>query len=434
MFFLLGSAAGILAGLLPGVGVLVSMILLYPIIHTAETHQIILCYMSVAAIVQFVGTIPSVYIGIPGETNSMPALVEGAKFMRHNRSNLAVGMCACASLLGSTIVVLIFIVLSSVFLDLFSVVISTSFKAILFSAVILLLIVVYNNHKWQINLLLIAFGILIGLVGESSVFNYSYLDFGVESLSTGFGLVPVICGLLVPSALFQQYSRSANAHSAQLKITQPLLAMVKHYTSVLRGSIIGTFCGLVPGVTTILSSNASYACESKLHPNSPSKKIIAAESANNSGQFSSMLPLLLFGIPITGSEILLYDMLINSGWAENQFTRIDENIEFVYQLLPWFVAVNLLGLIISWPLSKQLLIIYKLPTHFITTIVLLCIVCICAYVGNLQLQSMSYVVQFLCFACIGLALRKYNLLPAVFAFLLATELEGIYYRVYLFHF
>ena len=59
------------------------------------------------------------------------------------------------------------------------------------------------------------------------------------------------------------------------KITQQLkisfLSVLKRFgnkiTSVLRGSVVGYFCGLVPGVTTVLSTNASYSIEKKLHRN-----------------------------------------------------------------------------------------------------------------------------------------------------------------------
>ena len=42
-------------------------------------------------------------------------------------------------------------------------------------------------------------------------------------------------------------------------------------------------------------------------------KLTAAETANNSASFSMLLPLLLLGIPITGSEAFLYNIVVNNG-------------------------------------------------------------------------------------------------------------------------
>ena len=45
------------------------------------------------------------------------------------------------------------------------------------------------------------------------------------------------------------------------------MAFKSKILSSLRGSVIGFFCGLVPGVTTVLATNASYSLEKKLHKN-----------------------------------------------------------------------------------------------------------------------------------------------------------------------
>ena len=77
IFVLAGFLAGCVAGLLPGVGVLASLIVVFPLLMGASVGELILFYMALAATVQYVGTVPSVFVGIPGETNSAPAVLEG---------------------------------------------------------------------------------------------------------------------------------------------------------------------------------------------------------------------------------------------------------------------------------------------------------------------------------------------------------------------
>ena len=100
-----GLIAGIITGVIPGAGVTVAMIVATPLLMGFDVLQLLLFYMALASMVQFTGTIPAVYLGVPGETNSLPAVIEGTKFSRHGLGNLAVGISAIGSVLGSIVAV-----------------------------------------------------------------------------------------------------------------------------------------------------------------------------------------------------------------------------------------------------------------------------------------------------------------------------------------
>ena len=434
-YVLAGSVCGIIAGLLPGVGVLASLILTYPFLIDASVVELILFYMSLAAMVQFTGTVPSVFLGMPGETNSAPTVIEGTKFTRHKRSDIAVGICALGSVFGSIVAVCIFILISEYALQSFGIAVSNRFKALLYLFIFTVVFFVYNNRNKAINLGLLAFGFVLSMVGESPVTGEFRLTFDTHDLTQGLGIVPVITGILVFPAVLKTFKNNpavvARLHN--FSVIAPLAGFCKHWTSSLRGSIVGFFAGLVPGVSTVLSTNLSYSLESILHKRSPAKKIIACETANNSGQFASMIPLLLFGIPITGSEIFLYNLLVNAGWDTNQFANVDQNISMVFEnVLPWFVLVNIAGFLISWPFAKHAMIIFRLPQKYIMIGVLACLVAVNLYVGMHEMRTVSFCIQFLVCAIIGVILRNVNTVPVLFSFLLGNELESVFYREYLF--
>ena len=101
----LGLLAGTITGVIPGAGVTVAMIVATPLLLGFDVMQLLLFYMSLASMVQFTGTIPAVYLGVPGETNSLPAVIEGTKFNKHKLSKLAIGISAIGSVIGSIIAV-----------------------------------------------------------------------------------------------------------------------------------------------------------------------------------------------------------------------------------------------------------------------------------------------------------------------------------------
>ena len=83
---LLGIVAGTVTGVIPGIGVLVAMVVCTPLLLSMDIISLLLFYMSLASMVQFTGTVPSVYLGVPGETNSLPAVIEGTK---HTKKGIA---------------------------------------------------------------------------------------------------------------------------------------------------------------------------------------------------------------------------------------------------------------------------------------------------------------------------------------------------------
>ena len=118
------------------------------------------------------------------------------------------------------------------------------------------------------------------------------------------------------------------------------------------GSFVGFWCGLVPGVTNILGSYLSANLVK-----TDIKKIAAAESANNSGALSSLLPLIILGIPIVGSEVLVYYLIVTKG-----FTFGVETMSHFTNILYYIPVVLLVCLILSWScfnLLGQLAHLYK---------------------------------------------------------------------------
>jgi len=435
LFFVLsGVFAGTIAGLLPGVGVLTSLILVYPLIDGSTITELLLFYMALAATVQFTGTIPAVFAGLPGENNSVPAMHEGAKFARRFRGDIAVGVCALGSVLGAFIALAMFFLFSSFALQSFATIVSTRFQAILFSVVLISFAIFFNSGKIHINIAIIAIGIFLGMIGESPVAVEYRFTFGIDDLRWGLEKIPAVVGLIVIPILFNKHKNfSVMDKNIRTSFRVPMIAFLRNITSAIRASILGFLCGLVPGITTSLASTSCHQLESTLHPNKPIRKIIGAETGNNSGQFASLLPLLLFGIPITGSEIFLYGMLVDAGWNPNQLDSIASNVQVMLtSVVPWFVFVNFLGLIISWPMAKYSMFIFKLEYKYVVFFVVFVITLVTFYIGHINFREISYMIQLIFFSALGIALRKYNLLPMLAAFLLSDQIEGVVVREYLF--
>ncbi len=428
-----GLFAGTITGIVPGAGVMVAMIVATPLLMHFDIIQLLLFYMSLASMVQFTGTIPAVYLGVPGETNSLPAVIEGTKFNKRKMAKLAIGICAIGSVLGSLVAVAVTYGLLSVLVEHMTVFFSNATKFYLYIFIIAFCLLVYNKRNIFVNLLLCLTGFALSVPGESDISPDFRYTFGIENLQFGIPLIPVLIGFLIVPTMFKMFS-SSNPNVFLPNVDLGFCKVIKHFKkklipSSLRGSIIGYLCGFVPGVSTVLSTNASYSFEKKLHPNTPGKLLVASETANNSGQFASMLPLLLIGIPITGSEIVLYSMLVDAGWSPFQFDNVANNADMIFkQIVPWFVVANIVGLVIAWPLARQVLNVFATSKKYMIVILGIGMLLLNTYLGILDYRVWLYTICLFVFGCIGLLIKKYETVPLIFMFILGNDMEGVFYR------
>ena len=428
-----GLFAGTITGIVPGAGVMVAMIVATPLLMHFDIIQLLLFYMSLASMVQFTGTIPAVYLGVPGETNSLPAVIEGTKFNKRRMAKLAIGICAVGSVIGSIVAVVITFGLLSVLVEHMTVFFSNSTKFYLYIFIIAFCLLVYNKRNILVNLVLCVMGYVLSMPGESDITSGFRYTFGIDDLRFGIPLLPVLIGFLIVPTLAKMFSTSnSNVFSPNSDVG--FLRVTKHFfknfmPSSLRGSVIGYLCGFVPGVSTVLSTNASYSFEKKLYPNTPGKLLVASETANNSGQFASMLPLLLIGIPITGSEIVLYSMLVDAGWSPFQFDNVSNNADMIFkQIVPWFVVANIVGLVIAWPLARQVLNVFAHSKKYMIAILAIGMLILNTYLGVLDYRVWLYTTCLLVFGCIGFFIKKYETVPLIFMFILGNDIEGVFYR------
>ena len=85
-----GILLGLVAGVLPGIGNVITLILVYPFITDFDLFQIVLFYMCLAGAAQYTGSVVATTLAVPGETSSLPAVTEGHRMFLSGRGNYAI--------------------------------------------------------------------------------------------------------------------------------------------------------------------------------------------------------------------------------------------------------------------------------------------------------------------------------------------------------
>ena len=418
---LVGVGLGLISGLIPGVGNFVLMLLVWPFLSVFGIVELLIMYASMAAISQYIGSIPAIVYGIPGESSSYPAVAESRNLTSISQVSQAISGSAFGSVVGSlTVVGLCYAFVE--YTDLIKYFYSTKILVGLLLLVTLVMIFTVNN-RWWVNFVLILSGIGLGMIGYNSYLNINFATFGNMHLYAGLPMpVVLICLFAIPQMLHHwdtEITKSINKtyELGRLYILNPV--------ALLGSTLIGFFGGLIPGLTTVFSSTAAYNA-SMLFTKDPVKRIVVSETANNAGAFSMLLPLLIFGVPLIGSEAILLFLMEQKGFNLVQFKFGD----FLPELALGLVVVNAVGFMMAWPLSKMVPSFYRFDIKIIISLLIIALFFVTLYTGYMNYSMAYYFVCFVVLAPIGVLLRNVDTLPLVFAFIIHNKLVDGLFRLY----
>lgn len=418
---LVGVGLGLISGLIPGVGNFVLMLLVWPFLSVFGIVELLIMYASMAAISQYIGSIPAIVYGIPGESSSYPAVAESRNLTSISQVSQAISGSAFGSVVGSlTVVGLCYAFVE--YTDLIKYFYSTKILVGLLLLVTLVMIFTVNNRRW-VNFVLILSGIGLGMIGYNSYLNINFATFGNMHLYAGLPMpVVLICLFAIPQMLHHwdtEITKSINKtyELGRLYILNPV--------ALFGSTLIGFFGGLIPGLTTVFSSTAAYNA-SMLFTKDPVKRIVVSETANNAGAFSMLLPLLIFGVPLIGSEAILLFLMEQKGFNLVQFKFGD----FLPELALGLVVVNAVGFMMAWPLSKMVPSFYRFDIKIIISLLIIALFFVTLYTGYINYSMAYYFVCFVILAPIGVLLRNVDTLPLVFAFIIHNKLVDGLFRLY----
>jgi putative tricarboxylic transport membrane protein len=265
------------------------------------------------------------------------------------------------------------------------------------------------------NVLLVIFGLFLGSIGYNTAFSTPFLTFDNIYLYSGLPFIVVSIMLFAVPQLLQNTKIKDSSDFFNIPSKFKI-----HRLNILTSTVysfIGFITGLVPGLTTVFSSYTAYFVSTVITDN-PIKRIVASETANNSGAFSQLLPMLLFSIPILSSEAYLLNLLDMKGFNPNYL----EVSNLITAICVSLIAINLIGLLLAWPMAKYIRYLYAIKMSTIMYFLLFLLLLLVVYLGYAHNSLNFYLLS-----CIGLLpitylLRNIDTTPLVFAFLIQDPL------------
>lgn len=193
-----------------------------------------------------------------------------------------------------------------------------------------------------------------------------------------------------------------------------------------RGSILGFFLGIIPGMSVVIPTFVSYVIEKKLskHPekfgSGAIEGVAGPEAANNAASTGTLVPMLSLGIPTGASTALLLGALMIHGIRPGPLL-IQDAPEIFWGVVASLYVGNIMLLVLNLPMIGIWVKILKIPYHFLFSLILL--LCI---VGSYITNNNPYdVIIMVTFGLVGYLMKKfdYEAAPLVLALVLGPMME-----------
>jgi len=420
---------GILAGMLPSLNVSGVLILMMPAAHVIPNWQLLMWFYCVVVMtMQYYGSVSAILFGVVGEFTSVPAVENGFQIAKYGLQEKILAGTALGSFVGAIIALGIFMCAIPYYETL----------------------IYFFSGKIKIAVLVIAILLLIGMSGNKIIATALslvglYISTGsiwyIESMQQfvpsyiaqlgGVPIIPIAMGLLVIPGIVR--SKSTIVNSFQKTNDTPV--MTNSTGTIMIGSAVGSLSGLIPGISYALSSSFAEAVEKFRNtmnqvsdPQTYYNNIISAETANNAGAITSLIPLLLLGLPILPSEAIILSLVENKGFViQTAFELIKNNAILLCTLC---VAVSLINFYISGKLYTHLrfFIVYQKEIAAILLVIITVAMLWESYAsGHFVLTWLTLIIG----TIVGFAIKGQSAAPIIFAALIGDELLPELYRMYI---
>lgn len=426
MFLFIGTALGIVVGAIPGLTASMLIALTLPLtFHMDPVSAVTLLIGEYVGGISG-GLIMAILLRMPGTPSSIVTTFDGYPMAQQGRAERALALGIMASVVGG-IISWGFLAGMSPSLARFALQFGPweYFTLVLMALVML---AVLSQGSMVKGLLGAALGMSFALPGIDSSIGQARLTFGSDALLSGFGLLPVLIGAFAISQILRDSATPQSIGSMKLPSRHlPIYRSdVKYSFRLLRGSVIGTWIGLLPGIGGNIAALVSYSTEKQISRKPEAfgtghePGVIAAESANNASIGGALIPLITMGIPGSVTEAILIGALTIHNLQPGPLL-FQNAPEIAYGIIAAYLVANVLMLMLMWGLVRYIAQIVRLPRSGLMAVIL--VFCVTgSYAVNSSFVDVWVMIGF---GVVGLGLEycRVPLGPFVIGFVLSPIAE-----------
>ena len=427
IYCFIGVLLGTIIGVLPGLGPVATIAMLLPITFGLPPVSALIMLAGIYYGAQYGGSTTAIMINLPGEPGSVVTAIDGHQLAKQGKAGLALFTSAVGSFFAGTVATFL---IAGFAPPLASVALRFG-PAEYFSLMVLgLAASVALAHGSLVKAIaMVLLGLLLGTVGQDLYTGTPRFNFGFTDLSDGVDFVAMAMGIFGIGEIIRNLEdeKTRTPIVSRIRDLIPTKEELKIIIApIIRGTVVGSMLGILPGGGAILGSFASYSIEKRVskHPEKFGKGAIegvaSPESANNAAAQTSFIPMLTLGIPANPVMAMMIGALIIQGIVPGP-NVINERPQLFWGIITSMWIGNLMLLILNLPMIGIWVKLMTIPYRMLYPgIIAMC--CIGVYsVGNNPFDVYTMAV----FGLIGYVLIKLDCEPAplLLGFVIGRMLE-----------
>lgn len=346
--------------IIPGLGGAFLLAVILPFIFGMEPMLAIAILIGATATDGTGNGVTSIIFGVPGSPTGVATTFDGYPMAKKGLAGRAIGASMAGAAVGGIIGAFALALMIPIVRP---IVLSIGAAEFFILVVVALFAIAYVREEALLKGLVAGgLGLALSFVGMEGSSGVTRFTFGQLYLWDGLQLVPFMIGLFAVAEMLELTVKGgsiadeaeAEANASIGGAWQGVLDVFRHWRVTVRGSLLGIWIGILPGLGGSAAQFMAYADAARVdkNPDPPFgqgnvKGIIASDAATNSKDGGALVPTLAFGIPGSSSMAILLAGLVTLGIQPGP-NMLEENLDILWMIIFVLVFANLFaaGLVI----------------------------------------------------------------------------------------
>jgi putative tricarboxylic transport membrane protein len=436
MYSVIGVLIGNLIGVLPGMGALSTISMLLPLTYVIAPVPAILMLAGIFYGSQYGGAIGAILLNLPSHPPHAVTCIDGYPLTKMGKGGTALGITMMSSFFAASVGIIVMIFMSPLLVS-----IAFKFGPTEICSIMLLGLLAgatMSRGSPLKGVAMTVFGLLCGVVGTDVISGTARFTMDLPDLADGVELGALCMGLFgIADFLVSVNKTTVKASDAKVSMRdmRPSRAELKQaFWPMVRGTMVGTIFGAMPGTGPTITTFIAYALERKIAKD-PSRfgkgaieGVASPEAASHSKTQVDFIPTMSLGIPGDAVMALILGALIIKGVQPGP-QLITEHPDIFWGLIASFWIGNVLLVLLNVPMIGVWVKLLQVPYKMLYPAAVF-FICVGVYSTKNSLFDVGVVAVFGVIGAVFLML-DFPVSPIVLGYVLGPMLEENFRRAML---
>jgi putative tricarboxylic transport membrane protein len=433
MYCAIGCTVGTLVGLLPGLGPLATISILLPLTYSIPTGGALIMLAGIYYGAQYGDAVSAITMKMP-HASSIVACIDGYQMTLNGKCGLALFTAGVSSFIGGTVAIVVLTFLAPSLGEVAFLFGPADYCALMLVGFVCVSFVTTGNLINGMSMCLI--GVLLGSIGTDVNSGMQRFTGDLPFLADGVGLVSIALGCFGIAEITKNLDSGdeRTPFNGTIKLMPTWAEFKRIIPSSLRGSVVGSVMGVLPGGGTVIAQFAAYALEKKVSKykheigQGAIEGVAGYAAADEAAARTSFIPLMSIGIPENAVMALMMAAFIIKGIQPGP-NMIAGHPDLFWGLVASMWVGNVFLITLNVPLVRYWLSVFKIPYAVLfPSILFFC--CIGTYSVNNNLDDVFITAAF---GFMGYMFVRLDLdaAPLMLGFILGPMLEENFRRALL---